>query len=249
MRFKNLQLVKTSIIPATVFAHLPYWQALTSDEQKKVERETQDVAFALIMEGTGKLQQGLHLLELRRILEGKGVFVRHLQLLFRKMSVKTAYRRIAQYENARRKFSEPLVKAIMARGLDLVGDTDKLPYGKYTPIIRQLPPPKSEDKQVISEWLDRVEEAYKKRRSDIRTERVIDYDSVHPPTDALIRAAFRHVRIKFRKIPPNHRSRALKELFGYLLAEFDGSGVHVSPVEAPADFRRGPGKPKTIEAK
>lgn len=241
-RMQQIQ-TKASLIPATAFTQLPYWKVLTEEDKKIVERESQELARAMFHEGASKLEQGRHLVELRKRLEPYRVFVRHLRAF--KMSFKTAYRYISAYENAKKRFPEPVLQAVLARGLEMVGESAERPYGKYTPVVKLLPPPRTGDKYQIQEWVDKVEEKYKKMRGDMRAGMLLDYDHQHPETNALVKAAFRHVRIQFRRIPGDQKKKAMRELFGYLMAEFGvTSPIEVRPSEAPDEFRRGPGKPR-----
>lgn len=234
---------KSSLIPATAFTQLPYWKRLTEEDKKAVERESQELARAMFHEGASKLEQGRHLVELRKRLEPYRVFVRHLRAF--KMSFKTAYRYMSAYENAKRRFPEPVLQAVLARGLDIVGESAERPYGKYTPIVKSLPPPRTSDKYAIQEWVDTLENKYKKMRGEMRAGLLLGYDHAHPATDSLVKAAFRHVRIQFRRIPVDQKKKAMKELFGYLMAEFGvSSPIEVRPSEAPDEYRRGPGKPR-----
>lgn len=233
---------KSNLIPATAFAQLPYWKMLTEEEKKVGERESQELARAIFHEGASKLEQGRHLVELRKILEPYRCFVRHLKQF--SLSMKTAYRYMSAYENARKRFPEPVLQAVLARGIDMVGESPEQPYGKYTPVIKALPVPKTSDKYRIDEWANEVEKKYKAYRSDLRNDRPVSYDSAHPPTDAIVKQAFRLVRMRFRRIPPAQRKKALQDLFGYLTAELSVTGFHVSPEQAPDEYRRGPGKPR-----
>lgn len=236
---------KSNLIPATAFHQLPYWKILDEKDQKKAEFETQEIARSLFHEGASRLEQGKHLLELQKTLEPYRIFVRHIRSVFKKMSLKTAYRRIGEYENAKKKFPEPVLQALLARGLDVVGETSDKPYGKYTPILKQLPPPKTDDKYKINEWMDNVENKYKEYRSDLRNGLPLSFESAHQSPDTLMKSAFRHVRVRFKRVPKGQQHKWLKTLTSYLLAELGSpETITVDATEAPEEFRRGPGKPR-----
>lgn len=146
MSLEKLQ-TTANIIPMTVFHQLPYWKILDPDDQKKVVHVSQEIARALVLEGASKLAQGKYFFELQEILKNPPYrcYVEHVQTLYRKISVKTSYRRIAEYQNAVEKYTEPVLKALLARGLDAIGESKDRPFGKYTEIIKENPPPRTED--------------------------------------------------------------------------------------------------------
>jgi hypothetical protein len=234
---------KNNLIPTTAFTQLPYWKMLNADEQKVVERESQELARAMFHEGASKLEQGRHLAELQETLEPYRVFVRHLRQF--KFSIKSAYRYIAYYNNAKRRYPESVLQAILARGIDAIGDSVEQPFGKYTPVIKALPIPKNADKYEIENWVNRVEEKYKEYRSDLRQGMPMGLMAGNPTPDTLMKTAFRHVRMRFKRVPKGQQQAWLKKLTGYLLAELGAdSPVTINPTEAPEEFRRGPGKPR-----
>jgi hypothetical protein len=234
---------KNNLIPATAFAQLRYWKVLPPEEQKEAERESQELARAMFHEGASKLEQGRHLTELRRILEPYRIFVRHLKTF--SISQKSAYRYMAYYNNAKKRYPESVLQAILARGLDAIGDSVEQPFGKYTPVIKALPVPKNADKYQADEWVNRVEEKYKEYRSDLRQGMPIGMMAGNPTPDLLMKTAFRHVRMRFKRVPKGQQQAWLKKLTGYLLAELGAdSPVTINPTEAHEEFRRGPGKPR-----
>lgn len=243
-RLASIQ-TKSNLIPATAFTQLPYWKLLNEEEKKIVEKESQELARAMFHEGASKLEQGKHLSELQKTLEPYRVFVRHLRQF--RFSMKTAYRRIGEFNNAKKRFPEPVLQALLARGLDVVGDTSDRPYGKYTPVMKTLPLPKTTDKYQIDEWVTKVEAKYKEYRSDLRNGLPYGFaGGDHPSPDTLMKAAFRHVRIRLKRVPKGQQAKWLRTLMQHLAAELASpETITVSPSEAPEDFRRGPGKPRT----
>lgn len=238
---------KSNLIPATAFHQLPYWKILNADDQKKVESDSQSLARAIFHEGASKLEQGRYLTDLQKTLEPYRCFVRHLKNF--KMSQKTAYRYIAYFNNAKKRYPEAVLQAILARGVDAIGDSDEQPYGKYTPVIKALPVPKTSDKYQIEEWVNKVEDKYKKYRSDLRNDLPVTFGRGLPSPEVSMKAAFRFVRMKMKLVPKNHQQKWLRELTGHLLAELGGSPtITVTANEAPEEFRRGPGKPRQEKA-
>src|SRR6266403_1211578 len=84
--------------------------------------EGQKLAQALLHYGQARLQVGEHLAMLQTILEPHNLFVRFLRAF--RFSQRTAYRYIAGYKNASGRLPENVLKAAMARGINIVGDTE-----------------------------------------------------------------------------------------------------------------------------
>lgn len=232
-------MARTSIIPRDVFSELPWWKKLKPDEQQTVQQESQALGQALMQHGFSKLAVGEHLGNLQAILEPKRLFVRYLRNFH--FSQRSAYRYIAGFQNARTKLPEPILRAAMARGLNMIGDTKEAPLGTYTDVVRRLPPPKTEDPEKISEWIGAVEEKHRERRSHPAA---VDEEASDPET--MMKECYRFISIRFRRLPNNSRSRAnwTKTLAGMLLADLGvGNPQSIDPVAVPEDFRAVRGRP------
>lgn len=236
------QLTKLSYgaIPTSVFHQLPYWDKLSADDQRVVERDSQNLARAQFHAGASKLEMGKYLVALRDRLDRYGVFVRHLKNF--RMSQRTAYRYIDAFTNARKRFSEPVLAVVLARGLDMLGDSPESPYGKYTPVMRALPPPKTRDTSIIVEWVDKVETKYRDYRGKLNAGDILPPS---PSFDDCLKEAFRAVRIRLRRLASNRKAKFVQELSGMLLAEIGISGhQNVEVMAVPEDFKQGRGRPR-----
>jgi hypothetical protein len=239
------QLAKLSYgaIPASVFQQLPWWDRLSAEDQKQVERDSQNLARAQFHQGASKLEMGKYLVALRDRLDRYGVFVRHLKNF--RMSQRTAYRYIDAYSNAKKRFPDPVLAVILARGLDMLGDTPECPYGKYTPVMRALPPPKTRNTTEIAEWADKVEAKYRDYRGKLNAGEILSH--ANPSFDESLKEAFRAVRIRLRRLPANKKAKFVSELSGMLLAEIGVSGnQNVEAMAVPEDFKQGRGRPRLV---
>jgi hypothetical protein len=245
--------VPGNLIPSTAFTQLAWWGRLDAEEKKAVERESNELARARFHEGASKLEMGKHLIALRDLLEPHRVFVKHLKNF--RMSFKTAYRYINAYKNAEKRFPPAVLSVLMARGWEILGESESKPYGKYTPVIqahKQLTPPKTSDPVEIVDWAKKVEAGYKEYRSEIRTGTILPDERADP--EVLLGRAVRSARSCFQKLPRNHKTRAswVNKLVGMMLNELGVSGEQsFSPIAISEDFRqqflRPVGRPRTLE--
>lgn len=235
----------TALAAISALSSLSGWERLESHDQKAVQAETKALAEALIGFGFSKLSVGEHLTKIREVLEPKRMFISFLRRF--NFSQRTAYRYIQGYENARQRLPEPVLKAAMARGYNVIGHTDDKPLGAYTDAIKRLPPPRTQDPAKISVYLDEVEEARRrsgqrraKREKQAETEMV--YDS-----DVLLKECYRFIDSRFKRLPHTKKVRSawVERLIGMVLTDLGSSTAQsFSPVAVPQDFRAVRGRPR-----
>lgn len=240
---QNLSPPSAVALTVSQLSSLPWWGQLSQDDQNLVKMEVAELRRAKFREGASKLEQGQHLLALRDRLEPKRCFVRLLDTM--RINMRTAYRYMDLYKEARRRFPGDQLSWILASGIDIWKYPDS--------VLKRNPPPE------LTAGITEIKSYEKKLAQDVRKLKrgqiegsKKDGDDFHPPTtDELMGQCFAFWRARFRQLPNNSKSRAnwTRDLVGMFLTEMGVSGPQTfSPIAVPEDFRRGPGRPKVIEA-
>lgn len=240
---KNLSPPASVALTLTALSNLSWWGQLNQEDQLLVKTEVTELRRAKFREGASKLDQGKHLLALRDALEPKRCFVRLLDTM--RINTRTAYRYMDLYKEARRRFPGEQINWILASGIDIWKYPDS--------VLKRNPPP-----QLTSD-IREIKQYEKKLVQDVRLLKKgrlegskKDGDEYQPPTtDELMGQCFAFWRARFRQLPNNSKSRAnwTRDLVGMLLTEMGVSGSQsFSAIAVPEEFRRGPGRPKTLEA-
>lgn len=245
---RKLAAVTPTLVPDAAFTELNWWDKLTEAEQKTLRAEGEQLAVALLNHGRSRLAIGEHLLNIQAVLEPKKLFVKFLKNFH--FSVKTAYRYMNGFKNAKANLPEPILQAAMARGYNMIGESEKKPLGIYTNAVRQLPPPASPNREQVNQWLDSVEQVRKKTRSTPVTEFSPEIQAVSQDPDILLKECYRFVENRFKKLPGNARVRTqfVKNLVGYVLsmAGVKGSQPFMA-IAPPSDFKAERGRPRIVE--
>lgn len=235
------------LVPAAMFSSMPGWDKLNADEQTVVQTEGVALAQALLVNGASRLAIGEHLTNLQGTLEPHNLFGRFLRSF--KFSKRTAYRFISGFKNAKARLPEPILKAAMARGINLLGDNDQKPLGIYTEAAKRLPPPQNPDPTQVNAWLDSVEQVRKDVKQEAADAEGTDAFVMPEPTDpaTAMKECFRFVSNRYKQLPttPKVRANWMRGLIGILLAEFGVSSMQqFQPQAVPEDFRVVRGRPK-----
>lgn len=236
-----------ALVPDSVYSQLNWWDRLDEQEQKAVKTEGEQLAIALLNNGRSRLAIGEHLTNIQSVLEPKKLFVKFLKNFH--FSVKTAYRYMNGFKNAKRELPEKILSAAMARGYNMIGESEKKPLGVYTSAVRQLPPPSNPTPEQANQWLDSVEQVRKKTKATPVTEFAPEIQSVPQDPQTLLKECYRFVENRFKKLPDNARERGrwIKELVGY---EMTIAGIEKStaflPKNPPEDFKAERGRPRTV---
>lgn len=233
---------EAALIPRDRFAQFEWWGKLDVRTQTTVEDKTQELARALMMQGSSKLATGKVLAEIRDILEPQRLFLKYIREGFH-MSQRTAYRYIVGYENTAKRLPSQVLERAMARGFNMIGDTPEKPLGIYTDIVKKLPVPKTEAK--ADAWLDDVEEARRKIRSRLaRRAATEDEDMVDP--DEALKECYRFINIRLRRLPGGRtKGNWVRNLVGMVMTSAGiGNEQSFTPVAVPSDFRAQRGRPR-----
>jgi len=230
----------TSLVPKTMFTALPWWNDLTAEEKATVEKESRQLATAMLDLAYSKLAIGEHLQTLRNVLEPKRLFVKYLRNFH--FSQRTAYRYIRGFENATKMLPENVLRVVASRGVNMIGETEEKPLGVYTEAVKELPPPKRSDPQAIESWLDKVEDKRKEiaRAAPERT-------TIEGDPETLLKETIRFITVRYTRLPEHHKTREawVKKLMGMILTECGRAEPQkIAPVSVPADYVKGPGRPR-----
>jgi hypothetical protein len=230
------------LVPPDAFNTLSWWKKLNDDEQSAVLQEGRMLAQALLDFGKSRLAVGEHLAKLQGLLEPHNLFGRFLKNFH--FSKRTAYRYIAGYNNAKARLPETVLKAAMARGVNLVGDTEVKPLGVYTDAVAKLPPPTQATEEQANTWLNQIEQVRKETRATAGG----GMFTVPIPQDptTLLKECYRFVNLRYKRLPNNSKTKAnwVRSLVGMILADLGVSGEQTfAPHAAPEDFRAQRGRP------
>jgi hypothetical protein len=231
------------IIPETAFTEWSGWDKLSGDEQKIVINEGKLLAQALLQYGNSKIAIGEHLTKLQGILEPHNLFGRFLKNFH--FSKRTAYRYISGFQNAKGLLPEPILKAAMARGVNILGDSTEKPLGVYTDAVEKLPPPREANAEQANTWLNKLEEVRKETRS---TGAAFTMEVPQDP-QTLLKECYRFVHLRYRRLPNNHKVRQswVHKLTGMILADLGVSGPQTfTPMAVPEDFKAQRGRPTQV---
>ena len=139
----------------------------------------------------------------------------------------------------------------MARGMKILGYSDQRPLGRYTEVVRHLPPPKNADHEAANRYLDQLELTRKQRNRTI-TQAGGKADSPSGDVEIIKRdpaflkmQSYRIAKNAMRQIPTRQRRRWLDSLVGMLLTEVGiGQAQSFEPESIPDSFRQGRGRPR-----
>lgn len=235
-----------ALVPESVFTQLSWWDKLNANEQQTVKAEGEQLAVSLLNYGKSRLAIGEHLLSIKEVLEPKQLFVKFLRNFH--FSVKTAYRYMNGFTNAKAELHEKVLQGAMARGLNMIGESEDKPLGIYTEAARQLAPPShNPTTDQVNAWLDSVETVRKKIRSGAGVATNV-IEVVNP--EMAMKECVRFIENRYNKLPHKGRTQSAfaKNLCGYILtiAGIEES-VTVEPTAIPAGFRAERGRPKLVK--
>lgn len=229
----------TKAIEKDFFTSLPYWGELNKDEQGAVKQGTIGLYRGAAKVGSGQLEIAKSLVELHAALEGKGLFIKHLNTL--DFSYRTGYRLKNAYQRAVGELGQPVVDAAMERGLPLLGFRAERPFGEYTEAVKALPAPPSDPAKVVG-WVEKLEETKKDmpnpQKRAARRRRAAD------PAKALVEA-YRGASRWYKALGTTGKARSTwaQQLLSYLMAEFGLPAQKIEPAAVPAGFRPQVGRP------
>lgn len=136
-------------------------ESLPPDLESKVRKYYHDLNVAMGDFGRAGLKVGQVLREARATLKPLGIWIAFLNRV-PGMSAKTGDRFIKRFEMAERNLSPTLISIATTTGINLGGEDEKQPFGKYTKAVKKIGAPPKEtgdpDKDVpkAEQWLVRV---------------------------------------------------------------------------------------------
>lgn len=215
---------------------------LSTKAKQIVMTEGQALAQALLLEGRSKLAIGEHLTRIQAVLEPRRVFGRFLHGF--NMSKRTAYRYIKGYSNAEKRLPEPILRAAMVRGMNLIGETDEKPLGIYTAAVKKLPMPEHATPKQAHEYLDKLEESRKIKPPEGET-----LPAEHIEMVDAVKVAFKTVSNIMKRLPVDtkgkNKMKFLQSVVGMCLTEVGvASQQTFEPQAVPDEFRIGRGRPR-----
>ena len=232
------------LVPAEAFATLQGWDKLNEDEQNTVITEGHNLAVALLAHGNSRIAIGEHLSKLRSVLEPHNMFTRFLKNFH--FSKRTAYRYISGFENAKARLPEVVLKAAMARGVNIIGESEVKPLGIYTDAVKKLPPPQHPSVEQANTWLTQVEQV----RKDVKQQASVGFTMPEPmDVQMALKESFRFISTRYKRLPNNSKVRGafVRTLVGMILTELGVSGPQTfSPTAVPEDFRAQRGRPREL---
>jgi hypothetical protein len=242
------------LVPTARFEELKFWDKLSEKEQQIVKEESHQLVQAMILHGGSKLAMGEHFLKLRDVLEPRRCFQKYVKAATR-LPLRTVLRYITAYENASTRLPEVVLRAAMARGMNMLGEREEEPLGKYSRAVEIMPPPRSPDADQANRYLDQVETWNRERRSIIekgkkKGKSMVD-ELVKPgDPDKLLRKSYRAFEMFFKRLPNDRRTRRhfIEKLVGMMLADLGVANSQTfEPTAIPEGFKAVRGRPKEKE--
>ena len=244
----GMRLTELQSAPAPKLVQEKWWEELTLSEQSLLQVEGQGLAVALLVQGYSRLAIGAHLVKAQAILEPHSLFGKFLKLF--RFTPRTAYRYIQRYNNASANLPEAILRAAMARGVDLSGEHESQPLGRYTEAVKSLPPPSDPTPEQADRWIDQVvEESRGRREAGGGSPRMVELPVADP--EEMLKEAYRFVVTRYRRLPINGRVRAkwINDLAGLMLSELGvGNPQSIKPIAIPEDYRAQRGRPREAAA-
>lgn len=242
MARKTMQMAEVSnIVKVDAFASLSWYKKLNQDEQGAVMLEGQQLGQSLLQYGRSRLAVGEHLTKISKILEPHKAFEKFLKHFH--FSKRTAYRYIRGYENAKAVLPESVLRAAMARGMQVVGESETRPLGVYTEAVAALPVPAEATDAQATTYLDQLEAVRRQSKSDAQN---IPLLFVGDPS-VLMKECLRFVSVRYRRLPTAKRTRQVwaQQLLGMLLHEFNiQTAQTIAPQAVPESFQVQRGRPR-----
>lgn len=245
----NRKSTEQPLTTQAVFTSQAWWKKVTdAGHQKAVIAESQALTVALIKHGQSRIEVGQHLATLQSILVPYGVFNRFLKNFH--FSERTANRYVTAFKNAKAGLPEPVIKAALARGMNIMGEQDNKPFGAYTEAVKLLPPPSQATEAQANAWLDSIENAKKQQRSVTSTLVAGGEVGVVIPQDAhvLLKECYRFVQLRYARVAAQERGEFVQQLVGMILTMAQVKPTKFAPVNVPEDFAVVRGRPKTAAA-
>jgi hypothetical protein len=240
---KDIQFVSKILTDDSIQTEMPEWGDFDEADRKFLRDRMLNVAASRMRMGSSRLEMGENLLAIRDFLEKKGSrsftrLVRGLNFYSRA----SAYNYIENYQNAVRHNTLPVVKGMMAMGLDILS-TEAKPLGKYTEASKRLIAPKTENGAAVRAYLDDLIRAH--RRIEARTiNREPEYDY-----EELVMKTYRTIASNMKKIKGTKRKLSfLDRAVGMALWEISTTSRTFNAETPSEDIKLNPvGRPRKVQ--
>jgi hypothetical protein len=218
------------------------WKDMPNNKAKYVQDEIRQLAAARMAHAQSGLALGQHLHNIYSTCEPySGAFMRICKSF--SFSWRTAYRYMETWRNAQKAFPEPVLKAAMIRGLKVLSYNNQEPLGKFTKAVKLLPPPKNPTPTEAHDYIVKLEQ----KQREIRDDSKAGIEAMPADKDELLRQSFRMGRNALQSLKGRAKRSYLDTLVGMLLTEAGiASLTQFEPEAIPDDFRRGPGRPRSL---
>ncbi len=223
--------VTNEMLTAADLQTISGWEELKATDQKTVLVKTEATANALKAEGQSRLEAGKNLAELREILLPLKIWVGYLRKAFH-MSERTGYRYIQEYEETAKVVPSNVLNIAMARGFKAIAKPE---------LVKQNPPPKTEDTKKIVQYLETLEESPPVQRDGNGG---IDSYSL----DDRLKICFRIVASHYDKlVGKREKTNFAKTLLGMELTKFGITAEGLRAITVPEEYTAR-GRPRHQEA-
>jgi hypothetical protein len=218
---------ETSLVnTSTSLETLDGWDQLNKEEMELVRSKSQSLSEALYIERKSRVATGKILIELRAILEPKGMWRTFLDTGYR-MSRSTAYNYINDYNILAESLPAEFVEIVIQRG-----------YNLRREVLKRMPPPKTEDPEKIIHYLEAVQ-----KKEPKATPVVV----VNDPPDEILKDCVHYVGKRWKKLPKRGhiRERFKTDFMNMCLWVFGAtSAERFHPIEVPPHLTVYRGRPR-----
>lgn len=203
------------------------WSLVEPAVREKMLGITNGLREAFTSVRVGFLKIGALLSEAEMIMKPRGMWVQYLNS-WPNFKQAQAYRYINGYLIAQKAYPPAVLDVILSTGMDLIGTKDR-PYGKYTDVVKKLPPPKDADAGKALAWCNKVEAAYASSRKKENKGAVNTQD--------LLKDAFLSITKKYHQVPEKKQLQWVRSLFAYTIGYLGmKQDETISPLDPPANF-------------
>jgi len=216
-----------------------WWNELTAAQHTKIKHESSGLVTELVAMGQSRMAIGEHLSAIQEVLEPMGAFTAYVHDYFY-FSLRTAYRWIAGWKNAKNNLSDVVLREAMAVGMNIMGESEDKPLGIYTEAVATTPPPRNATPETARKWLVRIDEYRKESHPRTHVETAPKPVSDMEP---LLRETYLALRRAVRRIPPGSRGEFVSHIVGMLIGEFSFR-VITKPQAVPDDWIKRRGRPR-----
>jgi hypothetical protein len=143
----------------------PGWNELTREKQSELAEITSRLVNYRSMEGLGIVGQCIELVHARQALQGQPMTITSYTETVFQQGFRTAWRRLAEFEELSNYWPEEITKVLAERGATLLRGAAGGGMRELINVAKALPPPKSTSPKVIEGFIEKdVREKLRERR-------------------------------------------------------------------------------------